>query len=496
MSKVTIIGAGMTGLCVAIFLKKRGYEVTVVEKNTWPGGIFASSIKKKYVFNSGLEFYFPHSWMLSLFSEIGENINDYITFDPLKNKYKTYLENNDPLQPMSILSLSNDPEYFRKTINHLESGPEAFDKFITKLGPLSEEFNNVFVTSSDSNTFEKFLLKNRINGDLSSYIKQYFSNPNTIAFLESFSLFYGDTADKVPAYYIFMLLDMIQKPMYTAQGGFTKIAEQLYFLGNKLGVKYWFGQEIESIKITDKKVTEVKIADTSALKIQKQLNSENKFEVPFQDNILSCDALIHTGDYEWFEKTVIVDSQYKNYDDKFWNKLDNTPSYSTFLVGLKDEIPALQEHCFIQGKNIEGDKLSYESSMYFTSTPRTDDALPTMKILSFQSCNAIANKDDNDKLLLNCIDRISKLTKINLSEYIDQYISFDPEDLKTQFLYANKSPYGMRHDLKNPTELLRSSNKNITNLFYATNSNYPGGNGLLSIVRARSLANKLIDEKS
>ena len=78
MSNITIIGAGLTGLCLSIILKKKGYDVTVVEKNTFPGGVFASSIKKKYLFHSGLEFYFPHIWLTNFFKEIDENINDYI----------------------------------------------------------------------------------------------------------------------------------------------------------------------------------------------------------------------------------------------------------------------------------------------------------------------------------------------------------------------------------------------------------------------------------
>jgi phytoene desaturase len=496
MSKVTIVGAGLTGLCLSILLKKRGYDVTVVEKNTWPGGIYASKIEKKYLFNSGLEFYFPHSWLLSFFSEIEEDINQYLKFEPLTNKYKTYIENPSPLEPYNVLSMSEDLTNLKKIIFHLEGNTIGLDEFFRRLSPLTDIFNHTFLTSHDTDQFEKFLYKNGFTGSLRDILSKYFHNPNTLAFLESFSLFFGDDADKLPAYYAFLLVDIIQKPLYRPENGFTEIAEKLYFLSSRLGTKFWFGQEIEKAYIENNKITKVKIKDSQNLTQQILLNKENKFEIPFQDNILSFDTIIHTGDYEAFEKSVIQDNGYKNYDDKYWSKIDMTPSYSTFLIGLKADLPELQNHCFIPGKALKDDKLSFESSIYFTSSKGDQFVLPTMKVLSYQSSNAITNETDNDKLLLDCIRRISTVTNINLSNYIAQYVKIDPADLKEQFLYTKKSPYGMRHNLKDPVTLLQTTNKKLVNLFYATNSNYPGGNGLLSIVRAKSLATWLVDEKS
>jgi phytoene desaturase len=496
MSKVTIVGAGLTGLCLSILLKKRGYDVTVVEKNTWPGGIFASKLEKKYSFNSGLEFYFPHSWLLSFFNEIGEDINQYLTFTQVKNKYKTYLESTNNLEPYSILTLNENLDNLRRIITHLEGNDEGLESFFRKLSPLADVFNYNFVANNDTDKFEKFLYKNGITGTLRDFISKYFKNPNTIAFFESFSLFFGDEADKLPAYYVFMLIDIIQKPLYAPESGFTEIAERLYFISSNLGTKFWFGQEIEKAIIEENKIKKLKIKDSENLLLQRSLNKENKFEIPFQDNYLSCDTIIHTGDYESFEKTVIKDPSFNNYDDKFWSKLEMTPSYSTFLIGLKEEIKELQMHCFIPGKTLIGDQLSYDSSIYFTTTKEDINNLPTMKILSFQQPNAVASEQDNDKLLLDCIRRISQATHINLSEYIAQYVKIDPADLKNQFLYFKKSPYGMRKNIKDPVDLLSPVNKKIKNLFYATNSNYPGGNGLLSVIRAKSISSWLVDEKN
>ena len=495
MSKVTIVGAGLTGLCLSILLIKRGYDVTVVEKNTWPGGIFASKNEKKYIYNSGLEFYFPHSWLLNFFADIGEDINEHLKFSQVDCKYKAFLETNPVLEPFNVVTLTNDLEAFKRKIKYLEGDLKGYNNLIKNLGPIHETFNNEFLKVHDVVLLEKFLLKNNITGSLDSYLRQYFHNPNTLAFFNSFGLFFGDEAVKLPAYYIFLLLDIIEKPLYQPEGGFTEIAEKIYLLASKLGVKFWFGQEIESVQFEGNRIVSCQIKDSQSVILQLQLNKENKFEIPFQESILTCDSMIYTGDYEYFEQQIIKDSNYTNYDAKFWTKQEFTPSYSTFFLGLKEDLPNLQNHNFISGNTLAGDKISFDSSVYFYVTPSDEFNLPTMKVLSFQQSKASIESIDNDKLLLDCIRRISQSVKLNIGDYINEYIKFDPSDLKTQFLYAQKSPYGIRHNIKDPATLLSTNNKKIVNLFYGTNSNYPGGNGLLSIVRAKSLATWLVDDQ-
>ena len=488
MSNITIIGAGLTGLCLSIILKKKGYDVTVVEKNTFPGGVFASSIKKKYLFHSGLEFYFPHIWLTNFFKEIDENINDYIEFDTITNKFNVFLGETKPLEPYDKMNFNNDYQDFVKKIIYLEGDINNLNNLFETINKIKDEFNSFFIEKHDPAQLERFLLRNKITGSLKDLLSQYFRNSNTLAFFDAFGLFYGDSSNYLPAYYIFILVDMLQNPMYRPQKGFADIAEKLYLIGLKSGVKYWFGQEVESVKIEDSKIKSIRIKDNESLLLQVELNKENKFEIPYQENILSCEILIHTGDYENFEENILINQEHRTYDQKFWKKVDSTPSYCTFLIGLKDEIPQLQKHCFITGHDPKGNQLNMDSSLYFVSTSSKDNVLPTLKIISYQPCGVILKENDNDKLLLNCINRINKLLKIDLNTNIVSYTTLDPEDLKDQFLYSKKSPFGIRHNLKNPTKFLAEDNKKITNLFYATNSNYPAGNGLLSIIRAKSLA--------
>ena len=58
--KVAIIGAGLTGLTTAFYLKKEGIDFRIFEKSEKPGGVIQTHRENGFTFESG-----PNSGMLS-----------------------------------------------------------------------------------------------------------------------------------------------------------------------------------------------------------------------------------------------------------------------------------------------------------------------------------------------------------------------------------------------------------------------------------------------
>lgn len=79
---IIIIGAGLTGLTLAYYLKKAGKSVAVIEKSHRTGGVIQSHAEEKFLFESG-----PNTGVLSypevveLFDEMGDRAR-LITADP------------------------------------------------------------------------------------------------------------------------------------------------------------------------------------------------------------------------------------------------------------------------------------------------------------------------------------------------------------------------------------------------------------------------------
>jgi diapolycopene oxygenase len=51
--KVAVIGAGVSGLAASIRMRNKGYDVTVFEANSFPGGKCSSESNKGYRFDMG-----------------------------------------------------------------------------------------------------------------------------------------------------------------------------------------------------------------------------------------------------------------------------------------------------------------------------------------------------------------------------------------------------------------------------------------------------------
>lgn len=88
--KVTVIGAGISGLLVAYTLKKKGYEVTVLEAGNRVGGLLQSTHSPHGLVESAAHSFLMTDAMVDHFSEIG------ITPIPVKTKARYIYRNGKP----------------------------------------------------------------------------------------------------------------------------------------------------------------------------------------------------------------------------------------------------------------------------------------------------------------------------------------------------------------------------------------------------------------
>ena len=100
MKKVIVIGAGIGGLCVAIRLLNKGYDVTILEKEDTIGGKVNIKTKEGARFDLTASVLMTPKSYINIFSEVGKDYRDYfemIKIDPIykvnyydKTNYKFY----------------------------------------------------------------------------------------------------------------------------------------------------------------------------------------------------------------------------------------------------------------------------------------------------------------------------------------------------------------------------------------------------------------------
>ncbi len=85
--KITIIGAGPGGLTAGILLQNRGFDVTIYEKDSQPGGRNQAIQLGEYTFDTGPTFLMMKFFLDEIFKESGRDINDYLEFYDLEPLY-------------------------------------------------------------------------------------------------------------------------------------------------------------------------------------------------------------------------------------------------------------------------------------------------------------------------------------------------------------------------------------------------------------------------
>ena len=56
MKKISIIGAGISGLCAGSYLQMNGYDTEIFELNNLPGGLLTAWKRKEYTFDGCIHF--------------------------------------------------------------------------------------------------------------------------------------------------------------------------------------------------------------------------------------------------------------------------------------------------------------------------------------------------------------------------------------------------------------------------------------------------------
>ncbi|NIU82909.1 MAG: NAD(P)-binding protein, partial [Candidatus Korarchaeota archaeon] len=90
-----VVGAGIGGLSLAALLANAGEEVTVLEKNSLPGGRARVYRENGYSFDMGPSWYLMPDIYESFFRELGFEINDCYELVRLDPSYRIFFKNGE-----------------------------------------------------------------------------------------------------------------------------------------------------------------------------------------------------------------------------------------------------------------------------------------------------------------------------------------------------------------------------------------------------------------
>ncbi|HXG84143.1 MAG TPA: phytoene desaturase family protein [Pyrinomonadaceae bacterium] len=469
---VIIIGAGLGGLAAAIRLAKKGFSVTVLEKNETVGGKVNFVESNGYKFDTGASLLTMRHVLEELFEFAERRIEDYleiVSLEPICRYFWT---------DKTVFNASTDVQKTENEIAKLESRDAAnFRKFLADAQRKYEISEKTFLAHS-LNDLPKLLRPKYLKDlfaissmqTLDAHVKSYFRSPKLQQLFNRFATYNGSSPFQTPA--TFALIPYVEFGLgaWYARGGMYQIPKALEKLAKELCVDIKTNCAVEKILIENKKAVGVRLENGEILK--------SDFVVTNADAIETYRSLIDT-------------KERKSFPDKKLEKIEPSCSGFVLLLGIKKQFPQLAHHNIFFSDNYKAEfdqifkqlKPAISPTVYVCATSRTDEAQSPRDCENlFVLVNAPYTSDKTDwqteaKPYRDLI--IKKLEGFGL-EGLEKSIEFEqiitPEDFEKKYNANKGSIYGVSSN-EIFSAFLRPPNRarDIENLYFVGGATHPGG---------------------
>ncbi|MCP9749942.1 phytoene desaturase family protein [Ferruginibacter sp. HRS2-29] len=491
MKKAVIIGSGFSGLSAASFLAKAGWQVTVIEKQSLPGGRARQFSAEGFTFDMGPSWYWMPDIFERYFNCFGKKVADYYQLQRLDPSYRIYWPEGFTDIPAGYEELK---ELFEKT----EKGAAAkLDQFMSEAAYKYEVGINKLVHKPGRSLTEfidmdlaRGVLKLDVFTSMKKHVRKFFSHPKLVQLLEFPVLFLGALPEKIPALYSLMNYADIKLGTWYPQGGMYKIVEGMYRLATELGVQFRFEEEALGINIKNGKAESVTTMHRGA------------------QQLYEADVVIGAADYHFVETKLLPEGQ-RSYSENYWNKRIMAPSCLLYYVGVNKKLPGLTHHSLFfdvdfdrHGKEIY-DEPQWPSAplFYVSATSVTDDSVSPAgnENLFFLIPVATGLQGDTEELRERYFDkmltRFEAHTGHNILENIVYKRTYAVSDFVDDYNAFKGNAYGLANTLMQ-TAILKPSlkSKKVGNLFYTGQLTVPGPGVPPSLISGEVVAKEIIKE--
>jgi phytoene desaturase len=483
--KVIVIGSGFAGLSAASFMAKAGWDVTVLEKQSIPGGRARQLKESGYTFDMGPSWYWMPDVFERYFAQFGKKVTDYYSLERLSPSYRIYWEEG-------YSDIPSDLNEFKVLLDSMEPGAgEKLDEFLKEAEYKYNVGINRLVYKPGRSLTEymdwevmKGVFRLDVFTSIKKHIHRYFKNNRIRQMLEFPVLFLGALPEDTPALYSLMNYADIVGGTWYPDGGMYSVVQAMYDLAVELGVKFRFNENVQEIQI-----------EKSAAK--KVITANNSYE---------ADVVIGGADYHFIEQHLLPE-QSRSYSEQYWDKRLMAPSCLLYYVGVNKRLSGLLHHSLffdvpfdLHGKEIYSDpKWPTEPLFYVSVSSLTDSTVAPEghENLVFLIPVAAGLSDDSEELREKYFLKILKRFEKHIGQPVEDSIvykrSFAYSDFVNDYNSFKGNAYGLANTLMQ-TAILKPSCKSrkVSNLFYTGQLTVPGPGVPPSLISGEVVANEVL----
>jgi phytoene desaturase len=359
-NKALVIGAGFAGLSAASFLAKKGWSVTIVEKNEMPGGRARKFEAEGFTFDMGPSWYWMPDVFEKYFGSFGKKVSDFYQLQRLDPSYRVYFEKATWDLPANYEALKNLFESIEPGAAHALDLflAEAKYKYEVGVGKLVYQ-PSISITEFIDYELIKGVFKLDVFQSMKTHIARYFKHPYIQFLMEFPVLFLGALPENTPALYSLMNYADIKGGTWYPEFGMYSIVDGMVKVAKSLGVELKLGEE----------VMHVVVENGTANKVVTSVNNTGV------ENSYSFDVLIGAGDYHHIE-TNLLEKKYQSYSKKYWDSRVLAPSSLLFYVGLNKKLNGVTHHSLffdtdfsVHGNEIYNNPMWPSNPLFYASVP-------------------------------------------------------------------------------------------------------------------------------
>jgi phytoene desaturase len=484
--KAIVIGSGIAGLAVALRLKNKGYDVTVFESNSYPGGKIYNLELDGYRFDTGPSLFTLPNLVDELFSLFNENPKDHFTYTKRDTICNYFWDDGTRF----IVSADKDT-FVNEVVNTFQVSKNTIDNYLIKNKEKYDLTSSIFLEKSlhkfgtyfSLSTLKALTLSYKldINQSLDDTNKHHFKDGKLVQLFNRYATYNGSSPYKTPG--IMSMIPHLEMDLGTflPVGGMKEISESLYRFALEKGIHFRFNEEVEKISIENKVVNGI---ETKKGKYEAEIVVSNSDVFTSYTNLLKDDLP---------PKKII--------------KQERSSSAIIFYWGIQKTFPELDLHNILFSENYEK-----EFDQIFNKQSVSDDPTIYINITSkvegidapygcenwFVMINTSANfEQDWDELIIqskkNIITKINSILKTDIEKYIVCESILDPRSIESKTKSHRGSLYGASSNSKFAA-FLRHPNftRKVKGLYFCGGSVHPGGGIPLCLLSAK-IVSDLID---
>ena len=468
--KAIVIGSGIGGLASAIRLAVLGFEVSVFEKNDYPGGKNSLLKVEDYQFDVGPSLFTQPELIEDLFKLAGEPIEQYFSYTKQSITCKYFYQDGTVIigfanvNDLAAEIQSKTGENANNVKTYLHQSEKTYNAIGTVFLNYSLHKFSTLIKAPIANAL-KAVKSALILKTLNQVNEAAFTKPHTVQLFNRYATFNGSNPYKSPG--MLSLIPHLDNNIGTfyPKGGMISISNALYNLAIKKGVNFYFNSEVTAIN------TERNIAKGIVVK-----------EVSHQ-----ADVVVSNMDVYFTYKKLLS-------NDLKANKVlqqERSSSALIFYWGIKRQFPELELHNIFFTKDYRAEfeslfvtKDLYEDpTIYINITAKCEPQLhaPEGKENWFVMVNAPANVGQDwlayyqqyKKIIIN---QLNKRLNTDIESFIEVEEILTPITIESRTssymgsLYGTSSNGKMAAFFRHPN----FSNK-IKGLYFVGGSVHPGG---------------------